>query len=252
MLQKRNKMPKYILLLVALSCAVFGFTAVAGKDDAPNANTILLTPANTVNFRGVVEAGSTTRAIGELVRLDRARGKKNYPIYLVLDSPGGNIYDGLNFIQFLGSLKNVHTISLFAASMASAIVEGNPGTRYATTNSVLMFHRAKGGFSGQFEDGEVESQLRLWKAIVRGMETVNANRMGLSLESYKDKVKDEYWLFGDENMSANSVDAIVKLKCSDELIDARETATQEGLFVTLHVKYSGCPLLRDPLEIEKE
>lgn len=159
-----------------------------------NAAQLNLTPENTVTYRGEINSASATAVMLELQRLSDERGKKDYPIYLVLDSGGGSIYAGDFFIQYMRTLKNIHTISIFSASMAAGIVEAVEGRRYITRNGVLMFHRAKGSFDGQFEEGEVESQLRLWKAIVLNMESINAARCGLPLADYKDKVKNE-WRF---------------------------------------------------------
>jgi ATP-dependent Clp protease protease subunit len=247
-------MRRFFLALILIAATFIFATAAIVKPHPVVAQkgTILLNTTNTVNFRGPVTGDSTTQATLELVRLVKERGSKKYPIYLVLNTPGGSVYDGLNFISFLESLQNVHTITLFAASMGSAIVEANPGRRYITKNGILMFHRAKGGFQGQFEDGEVEQQLKLWKAIVRGMEQVNADRMSMPLSTYKEKVKDELWIYGADNIKQKAADELVAIKCSDELMEAREMGSEAGMFVQVRVTYSGCPLLQNPISIEKE
>lgn len=215
-----------------------------------SAYTITLTPANTVLFRGEVDGNSTIKAQLKLVDKVVQRGKAQYPIYLVLDSPGGSIYAGQSFIEFAKTLQNVHTVSIFAASMAAGFVEALPGRRYITENGILMFHRAKGSFEGQFEEGEVESQLQLWKEIVLQMESKNANRVGLSLQAYKAKVANEWWMTGPSAVRQKAADEVVDIVCNKALIDERETLDEIIFIFRVKRTYSGCPLFRSALKTE--
>lgn len=216
------------------------------------AETIQLTTQNTAIFRGEVNGASITAAQLKLAELVNARGAKTYPIYLVMDSPGGSIIAGDAFIQFAKMVPNLHTVSIFSASMAAGIVEALPGRRLITQNGVLMFHRAKGGFQGQFEEGEVESELAFWKTIVRAMETTNASRMGMTLEAYKAAVLNELWFYGPQAIEAKAADAVVDIKCTRELIATRQIVIAEGLFGNFKLAYSGCPLFRVPVQVEAD
>lgn len=214
---------------------------------------INLTTQNTINFRGVVDDSSVITAQLKLAELAKARGKANYTIYLVLDSPGGSLVAGDSFIQFAKTIPNVQTITLFAASMAAGIVEALPGKRNIAENGILMFHRARAGFQGQFEMGEVESQLALAKALVLSMENVNAARLGLSLADYKVKVMIEYWLYGAGAVKDNAADTLINIVCSSELIDARELVVTRELFGQQELaQFSSCPLLRSPIEAKEK
>lgn len=212
-----------------------------------NAQDIQLDPNNTIVFRGEVSADSVNAAILkliELIELNVKRGKANYPLYLVLDSPGGSISDGLDFIDYAKSVPNLKTVTLFAASMASAIVEALPGERLVTDTGILMFHRAAGTFSGQFETGELESRLEIAKTVVRHMESTNADRIGISLKKYKSKVVSEWWIFGKFNIYQKTADRVVNVVCSQELIDSRIATVEQGFFSSSRVTYSGCPLIK--------
>lgn len=229
---------KALLLSLALLLPNLGFA-----QEAP----IVLNTSNTVLFRGPVTGASVTKAQLNLVEAVKTRGSGKYPIYLVLDSPGGSIYAGEAFIAFARTLPNVETISIFAASMAAGIVESMPGKRHITPGGILMFHRASGGFEGQFEEGEVESQLALWKQIVRTMEGRNASRIGISLEAYKAKVVNEWWLYGADAVTQKGADKISTIVCSQALIDKREVVVSQMFIFTVKSVYSGCPLFRGPL-----
>jgi len=239
-----------LLICFMLFCALLSSSvSVVGSSTKNQDGTVLLKEENVVNFRGVVDSVSTTAAMLELARLDTLRGKKDYPIYLVLDTPGGNVQDGLSFIQFAKSIKNLHTITIFAASMGSAIVEHLPGERLILENGVLMFHRAAGGFEGQFNDGEVESQLAFWKSIITDMEQKNADRMGMELKDYKEKSRDELWIYGPNTITQKAADRIISIKCTDELIKSTEISTINLMFFSLDAEYSKCPLFTNALRI---
>jgi ATP-dependent protease ClpP protease subunit len=223
-------MKKIIILALLLSNVCF-------------AGTVVLTPSNTVTFRGEVNYSSVAKAQIELAALNKQRGDKKYPIYLVLDSPGGSIQAGEDFIEFAKTFKNVKTVSLFAASMASAIAQALPGERLITKSGVMMFHRAAGTFQGQFEDGEIESQLAFWKDTVKSLEQRNADRMELSLSEYKKEVIHELWLRGQKVVDKKAADRVVTVQCSNELIEGTEDVLTASFFGVSKDTFSKCPLI---------
>lgn len=208
------------------------------------AETVQLNTDNTITFRGEVNETSVLKAQMELASLVAKRGKKDYTIYLVMDSPGGSISDGEDFIQFAKLVPNLKTISIFAASMGSAIVEALPGQRLVAENGILMFHRARGGVEGQFEDGELEVRLEFYKKMVRSMEKRNADRMGLVLKDYKAKVKDELWLWSQESVTSGAADKVVSMSCSQGLIQSKDVITVFMFIFEIDLEFSKCPLIR--------
>ncbi len=209
-----------------------------------------LTPANTVLIRGEINDASVSKAMNDLSVLNKKR-QLGSTIYLVLDTPGGDIESGETLISYLKSVPKVSTVTIFAASMGSAIVEALPGTRYITDDGTLMFHRAKAGLSGQIEMGEVESRLTWIKSIVLRMEKRNAKRMNMSLQAYKAKVKDEYWLDSGQSIATNAADKVVDIVCSQSLIEATDELHIESMFGSYTVSFSQCPLFRFPLSIAR-
>ena len=209
------------------------------------ATTINLNNDNNINMRGEVSDESVNNWQIEIAEKVAKRGNSSYPIYLSIDSPGGSIDAGLAFIEFAKTIPNLHTITLFGASMASGIQQALPGKRYVLGTSITMFHRAKGGFEGQFGDGEVESRLDMAKQIVSILEQQNASRMKLPLAEYKQLVKDEYWIAGgSNNLSKNAADEVVSLVCDNALIQASTVETFRVFIFTINVRFSKCPLFR--------
>lgn len=214
---------------------------------AQSAERILLTPQNHITIRGEINDYTMTKAQIELFSASIKRGIMQYPIYIVLDSPGGSIDAGNNFIQLAKTIRNVKTITIFSASMASAIVEALPGDRLMTENGELMFHRASSAYSGQIEDGEVESRLMHSKAVVRKMELQNSGRMQMSLSAYKERVKDEWWMDVSSALKSNAVDRQIDIICSKELFLRTEEIQVMTIVGPVNFKFSSCPLIRAPI-----
>lgn len=202
---------------------------------------------NSVNLRGEINASSTQNAQFDLTTLVMIRGDRTYPIYLVVDSPGGEVDSGIQFIEFAKTIDNLRTITIFGASMAADIVEALPGSRLITQNGELMFHRARGGFQGQFEMGEVESRLAAAQKEVLALEEQNARRMGISVLEYKAKAHDELWLNTPDAIKSRAADKAVDIVCSAELVLRRDTQVMETMFGSVELVYSGCPTFRYPL-----
>jgi len=222
-----------LILLTSLSLNLFA---------AENAK-VLLTTSNSVLIASDISQGSTTMAMLELAALVIKRAGSNYPLYIVLDSPGGSIDSGDTFIQFAKTISNLHTVTIYAASMASAIVESLPGNRYVTEHGLFMFHRARVTVSGQVSEGELESRLRSIKRTVQRMEINNAKRIGMSLEDYKEKVKDEWWLDAEEAIEQKVADLIVDIHCSPALIDKKIKVKKQSFLGPYDAIRSACPLI---------
>lgn len=209
------------------------------------AGTITLTRENTLNIRGPVTEDSVAGWSEELVRLHLARKGSKAVIYLVLDTPGGEIDAGLSFINLARTIPHVETITIFAASMGSGIVEGLPGIRHITPDGMLMFHRATVGLQGQINSGEFESRLAMVKKTVAVLEDTNAKRMKMARPTYQSAVKDELWILGTEAVYAKAADDVVTIKCEDRMLASTQLSTASFFGFSIKVEYSSCPLLRN-------
>ena len=204
---------------------------------------ITLTENNHILFKGVVNGKSVAEASRDLLKLS-FKTKPGDTIYLVIDSNGGSVYDGLNFVQLFATIpRNVECIALKAYSMGHHFLQACPGKRYGVPNMSSMAHRASGGFKGTFNKGDVERQLELWTGIVQGMERVNAKRMGISLEKYQSLAKNEYWCHGYDCVKKNFVDSIQNVGCSEKLVNKETSKTVKSFFGTYKVYQSACPLI---------
>lgn len=238
------------LVLAYASCSVRALSQKSPRaskviiEKAQPEGSIQLTTGNTVNFRGEFNDNTVSKVQQKLKKLVQFRGKKSYPIYIVFNSPGGSVDAGMSLISFVNSLENVHTITIFGASMSAMSMQLINGKRYVTEDTTLMFHRAKiGGIGGQIEVGEVESRVAYIKSMLRSIGKRVAKRIGLSYDQYSARVKDEWWIYGSDAVTEGAADETVKLSCSKALQEQMEESIEQVFIFTTTVKRSACPLL---------
>lgn len=212
------------------------------------AKTITLEEKNMVVLRGPVTPSSVSEVMNKLQTVSRAVSK-NTPIYLVLDTPGGSISDGLDLIDFASALpQKVHTVTLFAASMGFQIAQ-NLNTRYIIRNGTLMSHRASvSGLSGQVK-GELEARYKMIRRMVDFLDVKASTRMGMTLKEYEALVVPEYWVHGYDAVAAKIADEQVLLQCGSTL-NGSDQVSFNTIFGTVIVTFSKCPLIKAPEKID--
>jgi ATP-dependent Clp protease protease subunit len=211
------------------------------------AETITLTNQNTLSLNGPVDGGSMTSLMVKLQELNKIDTKD--PIYLVLNSPGGSIYDGFDFIRFAQTSKRqIHTVTLFAASMAFQIVEAL-GTRYVTSFSTLMSHRARGGFSGEFP-GQLNSRYTHVMSHIneQDAEVVARTKGKQTLESYANLISNEYWANSQKAITDGFADKQVNVNCDKSLESTHNEIVDLGFFA-VNVEFANCPLITSPISV---
>lgn len=208
-------------------------------------DTIILTPENSIYYDFEVNVNTINWAINKIIELEKKHPEK---IYLIMNSPGGSVQEGTRFIHFLEQFSNIDTVTYFAASMGSAIVEGNPGKRLIVADGTLMFHRAATSMQGQINDGELESRIAWLKNLIDVLESINYNRMGMSKADYKAAIKDELFLVGQGSVDKNAADAVINVRCSEELMNNLVDIRMNGKLI---FRQNGCPMI-DYIELVKE
>lgn len=234
----------YTAIFLMITSLLFVPMNVSSK----NKNQVVLTEANTVSLEGPVNITTVSRLQLDIVSKYYAL-PLNETLYLVINSPGGEIHAGLRLVNFLKSYPKIKTITLYGASMAHAIAQSTKGERLGTEDTVMMAHRARGGFQGQFSQGEVESRLKFWTQRVTKMEKINAERMKIALFDYRKKVMNEWWCYSDGCLNENFIDRVIEVSCDKELATSYREITNFRLnfaqlrFDKTRMYKSKCPLI---------
>ena len=213
-----------------------------------------LTKDNTAVLFGVVDSTSVSDVMQQIQKLDSSL-KSGYAINLVLYTPGGSIQDGLELIEYLKSVNRpINTITVFAASMGFQIAQ-NLKNRYILQNGVLMSHKAKGGFEGEFGDGtsQIDARYGLWMSRVKEMDeqTVSKSKGKQTLASYRKAYQNELWLTGAQAVAGGYADVVISAQCDKSLSGIR-TQHLDVMGFGINVNYSECPLNTNPLSVEIE
>ncbi|GMV96966.1 MAG: ATP-dependent Clp protease proteolytic subunit [Phycisphaerae bacterium] len=87
--------------------------------------------------------------------------KKDQPIHLYINSPGGLVDQTLaiyDTMQFMGSDVATYCIGQAASGAAIILAAGTKGQRFALPNAKVMLHQPYGGVTGQAEDIRIQAE----------------------------------------------------------------------------------------------
>lgn len=208
------------------------------------ARMIDLTSTNMVSIRGPISSYSASKFVKETTDFESSE------LNIFINSPGGSISDGNIIIEQIKSLNNsgktVNCISEFAASMAFIITQSCPN-RYALSSSVLMQHQMSLGIKGEIN--RINSYLNYIEELKNSIDTMQSKRIGLDLDTFQEKVKDEWWVYGENLVKNNIVDEIILVRCHDSLKNFKDIVKISSFFGSIELNYIGCPLTREPSKI---
>lgn len=223
--------------LIAL-CLMLSGQAFAGE-------AVTLTLDNTIAINDEFDGHSVANIIKKARELD-ARIPSGDALYLVINSPGGSIEDGLELIENLSNLKRpVITINLFSASMGFQTAQAL-GDRYITKMGTLMSHRATGGFYGQMP-GSLGTRYAFYlkRVLTLDQNAVRRSKGKLTKESYATLIQDEYWCNGQDCIDQGLADKIVSPQCDKSLTGVTSVSVFQALMgavVEIFADYDNCPL----------
>lgn len=220
------------LLLTTLACA-FSMMASAKMPEL-----IVLTPENTLNLLGEVDERMVEHVATTLPKLGKT-------VYVNLVSPGGSIIAGKRIIDQLtaasNSGKKLICIPHIAISMAFVILQSDACPhRMALPSSVLMQHQPSVGFEGPLRS--VANQFDAARAEILEIEALQAKRLKISVEKYRELTNFEWWLnTGTIAQAANAVDSIGNVICSPALLKKKRVDEVPFFMTTVKIEISECP-----------
>ncbi len=226
--------------LVVLFVAVLLEEPAAGKDPG----VIVLRENNTVSLNTII-LDQTIAPVQEAL-LEKAKSMPpTYPIYLVINSPGGSVSSGNNLIELAKGIKNpIETITLFGASMAFQTAQAL-GTRHVLESSVLMSHRASGGIEGDIP-GSIQTRLNYFLSMLLEMDVRIAKRAGMPIEAYSAAIQNELWLTGKQSVDRHFADDLVKVRCDYSMTGLAKPVIYSLPLANVAVQWHKCPLITTP------
>jgi ATP-dependent Clp protease protease subunit len=249
-MKTKNKAMLFVILALAL--CFFPLNGLIGnnKDSDP----IVLSKNNIIVLNTEVNGESVSSVISQARALQTASFQKDKPLYLFLNTPGGDIQTGLELIEALKGMKRpTNTVILFAASMGFQIAQ-NLGERLIVRNGVLMSHRASGQFTGSFggkPGSQMDKRYGFWLSRLQELDeqTVKRTKGKQTLKSYQDSYADELWLTGQQAIDGGYADRIVNVRCDHDLSG---TTIHSVSFMGLKLAYEldNCPLNTSPMNIK--
>lgn len=158
---------------------------------------------------GPIDDHTANLVIAQLLFLESEDPKKDISFYI--NSPGGNISDGLAILDTMNHIKpNVSTVCVgLAASMGAVLLSGGKkGKRFALPNAEVMIHQPWGGIQGQASDIEITA-----RHILGMRERINkilAKNTSQNISQIEKDVDRDYFMSAEEAKKYGIIDEVLK------------------------------------------
>lgn len=104
------------------------------------------------------------------------------------------------------------------------------------------------GLDGNIEN--VNNYLDFIRQIDIELNKLQAEKIGMTEETFKKKIENDWWIHGPDAKKNSVVDDIVLVKCHQDLYGKFETFVVSTMFGPVKLKYTKCPLSRYPIEVD--
>ena len=232
---------KIISLFLILSMGLVLSSNLLGRERKENSIPLItLTEGNFYALSGKVDYTSTNKLVEELY----TKPGTEYTIYI--DSPGGNVFAGLEVVKAIqNSGKTVTCIADMAISMAFTIFQ-QCHVRHVTDGAVLMQHLMSYGVQGDYRHNLTRAEFSA--ELATHLQTLDSSAIEMDIEKFVNYTRDDWWLIGQKAIDNGAADSMVRLNCDKSLYSKVISKKEETAFFQVEYVMSGCPLIRSPLE----
>lgn len=130
------------------------------------------------------------------------------PIHLHIQSPGGDIFSGLNICDAIDACKtDVYTYVEGSAASAATIISSRGKKRFISKRSFMLIHQPQIIWAGKHDEfiDEIENQKNIFQAVKEiYLETTKIKEKDL-----EELLKHELWLPSDKCLELGLVDKII-------------------------------------------
>jgi len=221
---------KFFNKVLAISLlSISSFASAEQKE--PEKEVVILSPNSFIKFTDEVNELTASRFIKDFL------SQTSDKVTVFIDSPGGDVLDGLRMIEAVRSAKvarpnlKVKCVVNSAASMAFYFLQTACDERLITETAVLMQHQAQIGMQAPVR--RLESRFSLINAIIDWLDNESAKRLSTTVKELRERVSNDWWVVGKDAVKQKAADKVVGVTCSLELMNAPPTED----------KKAACPLV---------
>ena len=134
--------------------------------------------------------------------------KSRPPIHLHIQSPGGDIFSGLNICDAIDSCKtSVYTYVEGSAASAATIIASRGKKRFISKRSFMLVHQPQIIWAGKHDEfiDEIENQKNIFKTV----KDIYLETTKISEENLEELLRHELWLPASQCLELGLVDKIV-------------------------------------------
>lgn len=160
-------------------------------------------------FSSPVEERTVAACISTFMTWDHIDPEADF--YLLFNSPGGSVVDGLFLFDYLRSLQPRHSLTTstfgIAASIAAILLQAG-SFRQMGREAWILVHQTSFAAQGNF--GTVEDQMKWMTKVQDRFLGILAERSSMTVEEFgKNWERTDWWLSSDEAMELGLVDEIL-------------------------------------------
>jgi ATP-dependent Clp protease, protease subunit len=199
---------------------------------------LIIDSTRAVVLKGVVQEANITAIKTSLISFKEADPKK--PVYIIINSPGGNVIDGFELITLIKSIgiPTYCAIESEAFSMAAILSQYCTKT-YIHKYGALMFHEA--AYSMEGSASQIDTRVKFMNNYLYTLETDLALQMGISYDKYVELRSKEWWITAKEAAKFGLVDGVL-----DELYYTAQPPKKEFSFFGFSYNEADGNIVRHP------
>lgn len=157
-----------------------------------------------------VDSHTANLVVAQLLYLAGEDPKRDIKLYI--NSPGGNVYDGLAIIDTMNYIQpDVQTIGIgLQASMGAMLLScGAKGKRFVLPNARVMIHQPSYG-AGQAKVTDQEIELREGLYLKQRLIDILAEQTGKDKKTIERDMDRDNWMSAEEAKDYGIIDEVIK------------------------------------------
>lgn len=159
-----------------------------------------------VMLNGKIDLDAVQKVTDKLLELDDIG---HDPIFLRINSPGGDVEAGFVLIDTLEAIESpVQCIIESKAHSMAAMLTTFCDRVYMFPHATIMFHEASYGTLG--EDPQIRSKMEFNARYLDRISMEISANLGISLDDYRKKIRDGWWMMAQDAVKAKAADEIVE------------------------------------------